>query len=376
MSYVKVVPTHFGTPSVAPVGPYERRVGASPIEIKTSYINNLSAPITIVLRSGLKFVVAPEFSMICNKLIIRTEITINNAIKTEVQKILSAITDASAVGLKVLRDAYSVQTRTNQHNGVVLIIDYSLNIHELNAVGGTAYYHDLDCVVSLCGINATPAHPCSEDGIKLQLLTSSKNVISGFNYSIELIDNNNKFGPRYLNICNNIYKVTTTKDSARKDGAYITTANPVESEITDNAQSVKFYQFEEAEELLGLFKTIEEAKDLGDIATSRKSEMTKLEHNSSILKGELQNAKHELEMEIIARTKESNIIEIERTKHASEIEKLQKQADHDMKMLREQNKDHYENKSYQRKDESEIIKWVPTVIIGLGAIFMTIKAMS
>jgi len=368
------IPTHFGDVSVAQVGPYDRRIHSSPIEYKVSYINNLPMPITIGLRSGLKFALPPLLSMRDSTLVVRVEIHISHLLKIDVQKLLSAINNESSAELKVMREAFIIQINETYHGGVNLIIDYSLDATTLRKFGGVIYYHELDCIISLKEYGETPAHPYSEEGRKLQLLDVNSTDCTGndFSYSVKLVDNFNKYGPRFININSSVYKINTTKDSSKKDGIYITSNKPFSGDVeaTDGNKSLAYYSFDSEE--IKLYLSAEEANSLGDSLINRKQKITELEHTSSVQRLELQQIKHEHEIQILEKTKEKLVLEMEREALKAKLEEMRSDYENRIKMEREQQKDHYEEKSYKRKDSSELLRWIPAIITGISAIVLAV----
>lgn len=365
------LPTHFGNVYVSPIGPRDRQFGVSPIEYKISYINNLPEEAIVVLRSGIKFTVPRQHLVTCDTLVIRVEIMLRHSAKNEIQRLLSTVNEESSSELKAMREAFTIQLRNNNtHSGLTLILDYTITPDDLRKMAGTFYHNELDCVISISKFNDTPPHPHSDIG-RQQTLLNNKNVseVEGsFNYIVELVDNTNAFGPRYLNVGNKIYKVDTTKDSTRKDGAYVISNHPVTGELVNCGIDSKYYTFEELEEKLGLFRTAEEAKHLDDVMTSRKLELAKLEFEAGVTKTELQNLKHIQDMRTLEREKELSILAMEKESHAAELLKIREKAEHDLKMEREYAKARYDDRSYDRKDSSEIFKWIPGIIVAIGAI--------
>jgi hypothetical protein len=373
-----VIPSHFGKAITAPIRPSDRKIGISPIEYKLSYINNLPVPITVVWRSGLKFVLPTQFSMTCNKLIIRTEIILNHSVKDDIQRVLSSLDDESSDELKVIKETFSFQINENKYNGVMLVIDYPVTLKMLNELGGTIYFHELDCLLSLNDFESTPPHPFSYESMKLKEINSvidiNEPVNSRFNYSIELVDNAGKFGQRYLNIGNKIYRIDTIKNSTKEDGVYVVSNNPVSSELEVSSKTSIYYSFEDAETKIGLYKTIEDAAVLGDTAMARKRDIEILEHNTAKMKIDLQNIKHEHELLLAEKAKDAQLLEMERAQHTYELEELRKKTEHDLKIEREKIKDFYTTREYDRKDSNETLKFIPAIIATLGGLAMIIKS--
>ena len=373
----QTIPHHSGMSMTAPIGPIDRRFGLSPIEIKNSFINNLKCPVIIGLRSGLNFTLPQRFELTSDLLVFRTEITIFHNAMDDIQRVLSTVNEKSTKELKLLKEAFSHQLgKKHLNNSAVLMIDHTLSYAELEALGGTIYYEQLDLIVSLNHISNAPVHPYSQEGI-LDRLNKETETIDGFNLTIEIVDNQNKFGPRYINIGSKTYKIKTIKNSERLDGVYVVGNNNITNDNMLDIIESKFFPMEDAETVLGLARTYEEANNLiNNIVDQRKQYISELEYNETMQKIEAQNTRHTQELIELERQKEVQVLTREREKHSEELKQIREKFDHELKMSREQVKDHFENRSYVRKDESEMLKMLPAVIIGIGAVVMAVKALS
>lgn len=57
-----------------------------------------------------------------------------------------------------------------------------------------------------------------------------------------------------------------------------------------------------------------------------------------------------------------------------ELKELKDKLEFDRDIYRQRVKDHYEDKSYVRKESSEAVKFIPGIIVGIGAIFMAMRS--
>lgn len=347
----------------------------SPIMFRVSYINNLPSPVTVGLRSGLKFTLPPQPSFTCDKLLIRIVIDINHpTVRNDIQRLLSVVTNDGSPELKALREGLRLEVEQNHHGGATIVMDYPLSYDRLREMGGVVYYHEIDTIFSLSNVDSCPPHPFSEEGRNLQLIdTNACGNTGAFGYSIEMIDNCGKYGERYISIAKKVYRITPTKDVTRRDGIYIVSNYPIEREWGTDEREVRHHSFENAEDELGIFRTAEEALTLGDIATARKQEILSLEHSLNLQKVEIQNLKQTHERELHQLEREKKLLEMDAEKHTRLVEELRQQSEHQLKMERERVKDYYESRSYERKDSNETLKFLPAIVVGLGAVFMALK---
>lgn len=347
------------------------RIGCSPIEYKLSYINNLCAPVTIGWRSGFKFSLPPEPSMTSRNLIIRVEIIVSRIVKNDIQRVLSAVDENSTSELKAMREAFNLQLQENTYGGANIVLDYPISMDILKEYGKTVYLNDLDCVISLESLENTPHHPYSVEGQKQRILENSNLITdqNSFGYSVEIIDNSGRYGDRYLNIGNKVFRVSPRKDTTKQDGVYVLSNNSVENEYSSNEMTVRHYPYSVAEDLVGLYRTADEAMSFGDISLTRKQTLLTLEHDLLLNKSELQKAKHSYETEALEKQREIELRKADREEYSRNLEDMRKRSERDLELERLRLKDHYEKKSYERKEAAEIIKYVPAIITGAIAIF-------
>ena len=196
---------------------------------------------------------------------------------------------------------------------------------------------------------------------------------SSFGYSVELVDNAGKYGDRFVNIGNRVYRISPRQDSTRKDGIYVVSNNPVTGKFDLTDVCLVYHTFEEAKEKVGLYNSCEEAYNLGDISLARKIELSNMEQSLAVMKNEMQMAKQKHDMEMLEKNRELKTLEMERERHAQIMAEAKERADIAASLERQRIKDYYEDKAYQRKDQSEMLKFIPAVVVAIGSILMAIK---
>lgn len=367
------LPSHFGSPVAVSVSPGDWLQSYSPIETKFSYINNLPYPVTIVLRSGMRFEIPSVPSFTSNKFIIRLEISIQPDVKQNVARSLIAIPESSSVELKLLRECFR-NSKTPGRN--VFYIDYPIEMGTLANYGGAAYIHDTDCVVALCRVEEAPPHPHSVEGMRAGLIQDNDAVKHGvgFGLSIDIVDNMDKTGPKYLNFCGDVHKIAPRKDKTKRCGIYVVSNRPVVGELSNTSVDL-FYRELQPEEIakMGLFDSYTEALNFGDVNTTRKRELAEMEHNIQRLKGENTSLKQRYDSEMLEKErmlKEESLI---RERRMQQAEEERAHAEHLMALRRTEMKDELEQRSNTRKDYSELIKVLPVIIVGIGAAIMALR---
>mgnify|MGYP001024817864 CR=1 FL=1 len=356
----------------------------SPFEITATYINGLNVPVTVVLRSGAKFVIPPSHNRNLVEFVICFKVTFSSDVIVDTTS-LSNDTSPESQLLADILESGTVSRRGMQSVGE---IQYGVTKEDLYRKGNALYISNLDLVVTLLQGSNTPLHPFSESGVRNRLIeqTEEINEVGGFGYRIDIVDNEQQFGPRFVNINNEVFKVHPQVDITRRNGVYRISSGPVEGDAPFTAPISRFYTFEEAEEKLGLYKSHNEAKTLGDVLASRKKELDEyaldIREEEHRLKQEKMNReedfeqfKRKLEKERLQEEEERKLRE-QRWKREEQI-MLERQTrlkdeiaelEHTRTVTSLGRKDYYEERSYERKDSSEIVKFIPLVVGGLIAV--------
>lgn len=333
-----------------------------PFEQKLTLLNRLSIPISVATRNGLKFTAKSEPCLFNPGFTVKLEITLGECVRDDVISALANNVFKEDNVLGLIKTKISQDLEYNQWNRTTRVtIDFSISLSELETLGGSCYLHDVDLVISKKHYTECPNHPHSEAGIGERVIENT--VVPGsFSYVVEIIDNLGKYGDRYVYVQNNVYRIVPMKDLHRRDGIYITTKTPVSNLVASESYRTEHYGLSMAPEL-GLYKTPEEAYSFGDKDLTRKEELLEKEHDLALLKKELQSINLQHEQELATEKHKAVLLEAQLKDEARRAEASANKL-----------KDFYEERSYRRKDESEGWKMMPTIMMGLGAFFMGLKA--
>lgn len=369
---------------VSQIGPSDGNIDISSFELRIKYINNTPVPVTVVARSGFKITIPTTLSLTKSSFIVRNEYHIRPNLRNEFQKFISTINDTSTNELKQIKAAYVNQVESNFHNGVRIYIDYIMPYVKLREVGGTLYNYLLDIVVSIEKNENVASHPYSHTGTLTELegSTLESNPYKARNNVIVIVDDQELYGVRYYNFLNEIRMVTPTIIDGMKNGIYILTAT--ESSALDiNGPSTIYNELgDETDRKLGLFKVKEGAINyLEDNSAALKLKLADIEVETLERKSKEDTVKHEYTLELLERKSREDALKHEHILKELEIKQKKILDELDVsrillnqKIETERTKDHYEQRSYDRKDESEILKALPTIIVGLAGIFMAYKS--
>jgi hypothetical protein len=369
------IPSFFGDPRITPKGILDGRTRNTPVEYREAFINNLGVPVTMLWRNGLKFVLPPEPDINHNTLVIRVFITVRASAYRGVVDFLSQLADNATPELKVFQEAFTISANGNFWQGGEVVLDYAVSLTQLKELGGTVYFSEVDKVLSLEPVSEHISHPYSDEGRKHQVLMENPLELDeqGFGFSVQMVDNAGLCGLRYLNISKQVYKVTPKKDIRKRDGIYIVSNHSMSSKGGNGEFETRYYSFESAEDVLGLWRTYEDALYSGDLSLANKKELARLEQNVAEMRLEKQGVEQKHALELIERDKELKRVTALAEEESARVAKERAEFEYKESVKRQELKDHFEERSHVRKDQSEGLKFLPTLLVGLGAIFAALK---
>lgn len=334
--------------------------------VRKSYINHTTMAVTIQERIGLSISLpASPQPDVNNVFIVRLELDFHASIRRQVELTLSYLDDSVSAELKLLKDCFNKRAKENLNGGIVVFLDYPVNLEQIRACGGSVYLKEMDVVLSIMPPNQTPDHPANVKNYDKALKENMSNSESCFMLNVDVIDNDGTLGVHYMRVGEQVYRLATRKNKALANGVYHSSNANVSNAIDTGRPEVRLLQKENFENY-GIFTSFEDAKTW-DGDTNRKTELIKLEHelqlsktNASLIKAQHEKDLMEKELKLKAMMIENEqLIESQRVVK-SRIEKVE-----ELKMMGIKN--NYEELSYTRKNESEVVKFLPTLILGIGA---------
>lgn len=301
------------------------------------------------------------------------ELALSPWVRIDVEKLLSQIREDSNSELAAMKHSIELQSSRSRHGGTLITVDYPITIEELKKYGGALYYSEIDQVIALGSGDNVPLHPYSEKGRSMYSEDVHGSRTVGFIYNLEIIDNSGRLGIRYVNINGNIFPLKPIADYGRRDGVYVRTQGHLD-EYGNPSSTMRRVSFETAAQDLGVFNSYEDAQTLGDPERTRATELAEHQRETQRLKNELSRHQHDRELEKLQRDEERQKHEDERARQQAEFARMREETSYALDLRRIETKDRYEERSYIRKDSTEVIKSLPGMIVGLGAIAMAVKS--
>ena len=286
---------------------------------------------------------------------------------------------------------------------------------------GSMYLTGEDVVISSYGILDTVPHPYSfntvhEDDFDKTLKKST----FGVGFKIEIVDNYGKSGDRFIYLGNRLERIRAQKNPHRLCGIYVTRlVNSLADNLAEQSTIVSSYDLNEGDEELGLFKTWDDALCKGDLAEVRREAILEAENNLAdkrsalnkekleaeeikfkqdkemmVAKAELDRERirldgefqrHELELkrkklemeqenQILKSKLESDALaakekEMELNKERDRVDRLRREYEYEQERKKTIFKDEMDRRAMLRKDSSDVMKFLPMMLIAIGGVF-------
>ncbi len=373
----------FGEPTLNPAGTNRYLQHKRYLDTSLSLLNFTNQDLTIGYRNGLVLTLPRQVDSEQRCLVIQTELRFPTLLEINATHLLSVLEEHCSAELRLVNIVLRPPKQrtpnnpyqTDVYGGVNLTIEYSISIAELKQFGGSVYFNDVDLMISQLPQEKAPFHPYSEMGMRHAEHTDLRKYGGGkFGFSVEIIDNQGAIGDRYLNFGGSVSVITATINPRKLDGIYINWNNSVKGRLDAPEANGHRYTAEQADAEFHLFRNFADAQRNGNGDLSRQEELTKLEHTNSLLKLELQTEKTKAERMTAELDAKLKALTFQQETLAKERQASVDKQNHLLEAERQKMRDHYESRSYERKDTSEVVKVLPAIIIGIGAIFMAVRA--
>ena len=213
--------------------------------------------------------------------------------------------------------------------GVDFNYAYDIDLKVIRELGGSAYFPELDIVITIKDVAEPPPHPYSKIKTAKDAMVPRENLQEGaYVSSIMLVDNAGLIGKKWMKLYGKPVALMPVKMPRLGDGVYFYT-DPEEGEVEGEVLYITPDDFTNK----GIFHSLEDLED-----RDRKAEVARLE--------------------LLAATEKSKTKILE-----NNIAREKSVRD-----------DFYDTRSNGRKESSEVLKFIPTVIVGLGAMLMALKS--
>jgi len=355
------------------VGAPSRSVpGQSPIEYRLLFLNHTQHTVSVGDRRGFKWEVPRLRDLEKNVLIVRLELTLTQAARDSVAVMIKQMDNGSSDAIKQLCAAIAEAQDRGLANRfpVTFCLDYVVDMEEIARSGGSAYLVDADVMISTLDPRYMQPHPYSLEGrLKSVSVAAPDHLdIANFAYSFDIIDNTGRTPPQWVNVASKVFRVEPKIDPTRRDGVYVTTTGDT---ITTEVVPLDAEKMAE----LGIYPSYQEALAKGDVQGTRKAELLAMEHELNQSKVSYQMLKNDNDRFKAQLDKVTAEADAEQKELLRRLEREKAEKEHFAELARLRAKDYYESRSYERKDNSEFIKLLPNIILGVGAIVSALASL-
>lgn len=360
-----------------------------PFDMNTVYVNGTNRTITVVHRNGMHWCIPPTRGIAKDGYFrVRISYRFNREVFNDTRHISNGPDEDDPNELQILKNGLFAMEEGNvlYNSPGALGVEHRITAEEILARGGNVYAANLDLVLSTEEDPlAVAEHLYSVVASRQQLIEADESINSkdSFGYSVRIVDKNGSFGPRFINVNGKVYKVPVSHDRSLQDGVYVTSSGEISGDYDYSVPGVKRYSFEEAEAKVGLYKNHNDALVYGDVIEMEKRKLEEVAAQNKLMEqklrmermereAELDKLKNEMEKEkarLEQSLAESKAL-IERREY--EIKQARDELEHQRKLEALQAKNEQEQRSYVRKDTSEVLKFIPLLFTGIIAAFVAI----
>jgi hypothetical protein len=342
------------------------------------YLNFTGKFITVIERTGVRheFASIPSFNR--SSFVIITDWKIHKSMQVAFSDFIKQERENESKQIRKLRELLIKYQPALYDQYLYFRTEENIQLSELESHRGEIYDHEHDLVISTYKGNDAGPHPYSNEGRALALMKNAEQLVDSkaFSETIQIVDNEGKYGDRFINRNKMVYRIEAVQDHSRVPGVWIIRNRPFENTRLPSQMGWQRYTFDEADKILELYKTYAEALHCGDAEHKRKEELLTLETN-------LTRERTDLAEQKIRHQREMHNWDVEKTRLQTNFERQQAAyADEAFraKMELERMKNQYERQltdqkaaAERRKETSEWMKQLPAILGALGVAYLSFR---
>lgn len=346
--------------------------------VHTRYFNHTGRTIRMGWRNGAIFDIIPRSDRINQTFIVRQELYMSDNLKGAVRNRLLSHEGLQSEDFKRFKKLF-MECYQKQQVGVTMKFDYVVFPEMLKEHEGALYISELDIILSTRQDNI-PLHPFCLEAISRP--AERIRTIAEGGLGVVIVDNKEMIGPRWVRLMGNVVRIEPTKNSLKPDGIYVTFRGVVESARDDIQDTIDYISPDKIEEKGWFFHSFAEARNAPERDAELNYELKELDFQgkrlaatTSVTKSEHEIEKLELEAKNAELTRNIEVMERNHRLYEQELQRRYAREDHESKLEQLRSRDFYEHQSSTRKDTSEFVKFLPTLLMGAGAAIVAIKSL-
>lgn len=357
------------------------------------FINGLPTTVKVCTRSGLVYSLAPEPRSSARNFVVREQAAW--ALDTEIDRNVLAHTSGPTAKAWVEASLRVDKPTHFKHESKAIITEISW--HDFMTHGKTLYLEECDVVISI-DPKSVLVHPYSEHGFANRVVDSiyESNVPGTASLVLRIVDPASKLSPKFANICGDIYRVPAVTADV-PEGLYVIRNGFTTGGAAQEA-TVEHIELANIEEHFMLYDSYEAAKILGDTGKAldheRERENQQLKAEAQIHRNEELDLKRLLQQQDHDHKEKLRSWEIEKRerdeayeREKREFEESKRKSEDELRRRKEAldaiqiemesrqliRKDVYEERSYERKDNLEYLKFLPLALAGIMGLVLAFK---
>ncbi len=244
----------------------KRRNSANYADVRLSYYNFTDRPIYIMQRNGIT-VLIPSIINHLNQRKKELVVYVDNIFHSDVKVFIEDMTNREGKGVSAEAQAIDIQRGHNgreneksRYRDTVFSMEYNFSLGEISECAHGLYSPELDIVITHNhSIAMDVLHPNSELGLDMKSVLESQVQKSVCPFTFFINDHNASYSKRYLRFGKEVYLIPHIRDLDKEHGFHFLTPTP--QSFVDKSVKIRsqVMTLEEADKILPLFKTLEDA---------------------------------------------------------------------------------------------------------------------
>ncbi|QVD49356.1 hypothetical protein LUCX_286 [Xanthomonas phage vB_XciM_LucasX] len=365
-------------------------------ELGFQFINHLHRPVTVVTRTGFRIVIPhsgpPRFQTLKDKrrvpgdpyFIIRTRLTAQPEVILDTSELSNDAGHQSTIESQAYLNSVVIMENARRLGpSHTACVEYRIPAEDFDSNGGVLHLQNIDLLVSILDQATTPPHPYSLLGVRnrdADEFQQEQEKVGVF-YGVYIRDKDGGFGQRYLNINGEVFGVPVRNEpSDERDGVYRVCNGKANSGYIHRRTIVEYYNFEEADEKLGLYQTYRDAFALGNPQEKSKrdyeerSQQLKLDeleyrNQKAASEARVDAEKERMRMEMLHFEQQQRKIDHLNRMIGAELDRRDQHHRREMQVLKEI----LEARGHERREAGELIKLIPSVVTTVALYVAAIK---
>lgn len=274
-------------------------------------------------------------------------------------------------------------TVSQRRQRYTVTFQYRLSLDEINAAGGALYHLETDLVIANKSLIRDVTHPKQRIADQDPLQPAIPMQQCGYNW-IGINDPTQTSPDRFIVQGRRIIKLRAFNHSELPPGVWVCRMRSWDPRSPPQDDQPEYLHFptleayeqactEEDSEHIPIHRTVDQAIQALEMKVASPNlkqweiERIRQENDLAVARNKLEKTQHDYDQLVLANEQAQQKHEQEREKHRQEMDALEK-------------KERYEHRSYIRRETSEsfkfstdMVKYVPILLIGLGAAYVAVK---